>query len=145
MPETITPRQVFERLLDGITKRELDQLPDLYAEDAVVEVLFAIPKPLRLEGRETLRAHFRNAVDLPLEMRADNVVIHETADPEVIVAEYDYDGRITTTGRTFHMANAIVLRVRDGKIVSSRDYHNHLVIAEALGNLPELVSALSAE
>ncbi|GAA1907448.1 hypothetical protein GCM10009753_42850 [Streptantibioticus ferralitis] len=145
MPQTMTPRQVFERLPDGITKREPDQLPDLYAEDAVVEVLFAIPKPLRLVGRETLRTHFGGAVDRPWELRAQNVVIHETADPEVIVAEYDYKGRITTTGRSFRGANVIVLRVRDGKIVSSRDYHNHLVLAEALGNLPEVVSALSAE
>jgi uncharacterized protein len=47
----------------------------------------------------------------------------------------------TTTSRSFQVANIVVWRVRDGQIVSSRDYHNHLVLAAAAGRLPQLVSA----
>jgi ketosteroid isomerase-like protein len=72
------------------------------------------------------------------------VVVHETTDPEVIVAEFDYDGRITTTGRTFTIRNIFVLRVRDGLIVESRDYANHLVLADALGRLPAMMAEMSA-
>jgi len=52
-------------------------------------------------------------------------VLHETRDPEVVIVEYDYDGLVTTTGRSFQVSNIQVSRVRDGQIVISRDYHNH--------------------
>jgi ketosteroid isomerase-like protein len=129
---TPTPREVFERLLRGITEGSLDTLGDLYAEDAAVELPFARPAPLRLEGREQLRARFEGAGEIPLEFEARNVVVHETTDPEVIVAEFDYVGRAKTTGRPFQAANIQVLRVRDGKIVASRDFHDHQAFAEAL-------------
>lgn len=59
-------------------------------------------------------------------------MLHETRDPEVVIAEYDYDGRVTTTGRSFQVPNIQVSRVRDGQIVASRDYHNHPVLADAV-------------
>jgi ketosteroid isomerase-like protein len=59
-------------------------------------------------------------------------VVHETKDPEVVIAEYDYDGLVTTTGRSFQVANIQVSRIREGQIVASRDYHNHPVLADAV-------------
>jgi ketosteroid isomerase-like protein len=137
-----SPRQVFDLLLQGVTGRKWDDLPDLYAEDTVVEHPLAIPAPTRLEGREAIRRHFDSARGIPLELRGSNVVIHEAADPEVIVAEFDYEGRVTTTGRTFTIHNIFVIRVRDGLIVESRDYVNHFALAEAMGRLPQIVAAL---
>ena len=130
---TATPRQVFERLLRGITEGSLNGLGDLYAENAAVELPFARPAPQRIEGREQLRARFEGAHEIPLEFEARNVVVHETTDPEVIVAEFDYVGHAKTTGRPFQAANIQVLRVRDGKIVASRDFHDHQAFADALG------------
>ncbi|MFG3227212.1 nuclear transport factor 2 family protein [Kitasatospora sp. NPDC048194] len=72
----------------------------------------------------------------PLELRARNVVVRETDDPEVIVAEYDYRVLNRGTGRTVEAANIQVLRVRDGLIVHSRDYHDHLALAVAADGLP---------
>src|SRR5215212_7637262 len=101
MPQVASPREVFARLLDGVTSRTFADLHLLYAEDAIVEHPFAASAARRLEGREALRKHFAAGATMPLEMRASNVVIHDTADPEVIVAEFDYHGRVTSTGRTF--------------------------------------------
>jgi len=39
-------------------------------------------------------------------------VVHDTADPEVIVGEFDYHGQVATTGRAFRVANVQVLRIR---------------------------------
>ena len=50
-----TPRQVFERLLAGVTGRRWDELPSLYAEDTVVDHPLAIPAPTRINGREGIR------------------------------------------------------------------------------------------
>ena len=129
----IPPRAVFERLLQGISDGAWSELADLYADQAVVEMPFAPGGPTRLEGREAIRAHFAAAAGGPLKLRAGNVVVHDTADPEVIIGEFDYHGLVTTTGRAFQVANVQVLRIRDGQILSSRDYHDHLAIAAAVG------------
>ena len=131
MPTSASPRQVFDRLLEGVTGRRWDDLPALYAEDTVVEHPFDLSgRSRRIEGREGIRAHFATAADLPIEMTARDVVVHETADPEVVVAEFAYDVRVTTTGRRFTAPCIFVLRVRDGEIVASRDYANHVLFSD---------------
>jgi ketosteroid isomerase-like protein len=52
---------------------------------------------------------------------------------------------VTTTGRAFQVSNIQVSRVRNGQIVASRDYHNHLVLAEVTGHLPALLTALASK
>jgi ketosteroid isomerase-like protein len=136
-----SPRTVFERLSQGIAAGRWHELADLYADDAVVDQPFGAPAPAHIEGRETLRARFAGAADLGLTLVAKNVVVHETADPEVIVVEFDYD--ITGPEGTLTAANIQVLRVRDGLIVASRDYHDHLAIARASGQVPALLAALA--
>ncbi|TYB41928.1 nuclear transport factor 2 family protein [Actinomadura chibensis] len=131
MSEFATPRAVFQRIIDGVTARRPEGLPELYAEDTVVVHPFAEP-PSRLEGREALRRHFAQLETLPIEMEARNVVVHQTADPEVIIAEFEYEGRNTDTGRPFVIPNIFVMRVRDGRIVESRDYAHHRAFQEAM-------------
>jgi ketosteroid isomerase-like protein len=138
-----SPRSVFESLLQGISDGNWNDLADLYAEDAVVELPFTPSSPTRLEGREAVRGHFAAAARLPLRIQASNVVVHDTGDPELIIAEFDYNGQVTTTGHSFRAANIQVLRVRNGEIASSRDYHNHLAIAAALGQLHGLLASLT--
>lgn len=144
MSAAATPHQAFEALIGHISAGRWEQIADLYAEDTVVEIPFALPAPARIEGREQLRAHFATATDAGVEMEARNVRVHRTADPEVIVAEFDYHGRVSSTGRSFDVANVQILTVRDGLIAASRDFHNHPVIALATGQLPALVAALEA-
>jgi ketosteroid isomerase-like protein len=137
-----SPREVFERHRRAITARAWSELAALYAADVVVDLPFNLPEPLRLQGREQLHARFLGGAKLPLEMEMHNLVVHETLDPEVIVAEFDYHGRMTDgSGREFDAANVIVMRVRNGLIVSSRDYHNHAVLAQFLGDVAELTTA----
>ncbi|MEV7418968.1 nuclear transport factor 2 family protein [Streptomyces sp. NPDC089919] len=140
-----SPREVFLRLLDGIAAGDYASLAALYAEDAVVESVFAPVGPRRFEGRATLAARFAEvAAHSPLDLTPANLVLRETSDPEVIVAEFDYHAHHRGTGVDFEVSNVQVLRVRGGLIRHSRDYHDHLALAVAGGNLPELVAALSA-
>lgn len=127
----MTPSEVFHRLSAGISSDEWSTLHELYAPDVVVEMPFALPEPVRIEGRDEVRRHFARNGQAGISLHAAGVRVHETADPEVVIAEFDYDGR-TTAGRTFRVSNIQVLRVRDGLIVESRDYHNHAVLAEVL-------------
>jgi ketosteroid isomerase-like protein len=123
---------VVERLLAGMAEGPSGALAELYAEDAVVELPFAGPTGLRLEGRAALRAHFERARDLTLRLVPVRVRLHETKDESIIVAEYDYEGEVTTTGAKFVVANVQIVTVRDGLIVASRDLHDHAAIAAAL-------------
>ena len=126
------PIDVVTALIDGVTGRRWDELPDLYAQDAYVVHPMQPPVPEPIVGREGIRRHFARAAQLPLRMQARNVLVHRTADPEVVIAEFDYVGRVTTTGRSFDVRNIFVVRVRDGQIVESRDYANHAALAAAM-------------
>jgi len=128
MNQPSTPRAVFERLLQGISDGAWSEIADLYAEDAVVDIPFATP-PVHIEGRAEIHRHFLRGADLPLTLTARNVVVHETTDPEVVIAEFDYEIQGVRAARS---ANVQVLRVRDGKIVATRDYHDHAAIAGSL-------------
>jgi ketosteroid isomerase-like protein len=143
MSDPTSPRAVFERLSRGISEGRWHDLADLYAEDAVVDQPFMSTAAGHIEGRETIRAHFAGAATMGLKLVAHDIVVHETTDPEVIVAEFDYD--ITGEDGTVTAANIQVLRVRDGLITATRDYHDYLAIARATGGVPALVAAVTGE
>jgi ketosteroid isomerase-like protein len=121
-----TPRQVAEKLVSGISEGRFEEVPKLYAEDCVVEVPYATggAAPL-LEGGAAIREHFSHADAMPFRLRARDLVVHETEDPELVVLSWDYEVTATTTGATATVANVQFLRVRDGLIVHSRDFHDH--------------------
>ena len=121
-----TPRQVAEKLVSGISQGRFEEVPKLYAEDCVVEVPYATcgTAPL-LEGGAAIREHFSHADAMPFRLRARDLVVHETEDPELVVLSWDYEVTATTTGATATVANVQFLRVRDGLIVHSRDFHDH--------------------
>ncbi|MEU3626548.1 ketosteroid isomerase [Amycolatopsis coloradensis] len=131
-----TPREVFDKLSEGITAGRWEDLFALYAEDAVVENPQRPPVPTRFEGRETLRKNFGGGMNVRMS-RAD-VLIHGTTDPEVIIAEYRNVGETLDTGKAFDIANIQLLRVRDGLIAHSRDYHDYLRLIAARDGLEEL-------
>jgi uncharacterized protein len=138
MPGSASPQNVLERLIQGISGQRWHELHELYAEEAVVEYPFALPAgPARLAGRPAIRRYFAVVARLPLELKAHHIVIHQCTDPQVAVAEYDYDALITSTGRSFQVSNIQVSRIRDGQIVTSRDYHNHPALAEAIAESAE--------
>jgi ketosteroid isomerase-like protein len=59
----------------------------------------------------------------------DPVVVHQTLDPEVIVAELTLRGVLQGRGDAYRMSYVHVYRVRDGRILSLRDYWNPLALA----------------
>jgi ketosteroid isomerase-like protein len=108
----------------------------------VVDQPFMAPRRSHIVGREEIRGHFTGAAAAPFELRPHNVVVHTTGDPEVVIAEFDYDVRNTATGRQSTVANVQVLRVRGGQIVATRDYHDHLRLAATAASAGKLGAAL---
>jgi ketosteroid isomerase-like protein len=126
-----TPREVAEKLVTGISAGHFDEVSKLYAEDCVIEVPYAFgAAPGRIEGGNSVREHFGRAGQVPFVLRARDLVVHETTDPELVVSEWDYEVTAKATGRTATVANVQLLRVRDGLIVHSKDFHDHRALAE---------------
>jgi ketosteroid isomerase-like protein len=131
---TRSPREVFLALAHGVAEGRWDELPELYAEHTDVVHPFDPARGPALRTRDELREHFRPAAGAPpFIRRAVDITIHETTDREVIVAEFAYEGTVAGTGEPFRMPAIFVLRVRDGEIVYSRDYVDHLTAAHIRG------------
>ncbi|WP_141579130.1 nuclear transport factor 2 family protein [Actinomadura sp. WMMA1423] len=148
MPEPLTPREVFLKLVHGVCEERGEEIIDLYAERTHVEHPFHPLAAPPLRSREELRAHFGfsappgTCTGYTLRRRPIGITVHETADPEVIVAEFRYEGTVVETGEPFGYPAVFVMRVRDGKIVESRDYLDHLGSARARGQLGDVLDAV---
>ena len=143
MAQPRSPREVFLALVNGVAEGRWEELPGLYAEQTDVVHPFDPLRQPALRTRDELRGHFTSAGTGPgLARRVANVTIHQTTDPEVIVAEFQYQGT-TNAGEPYALPAIFVMRVRNGEIVSSRDYHDHLASARVRGQLGELFAAIT--
>jgi uncharacterized protein len=143
MAQPLSPAEVFLALVNGVAEGRWQELPDLYAEQTDVVHPFDPLRQPALRTRDELRKHFTPAGAAPrVARRVANVTIHQTTDPEVVVAEFEYQGTAAATGEPFALPGIFVLRVRNGEIVSSRDYFDHLTAARVRGQLAELVAGV---
>jgi ketosteroid isomerase-like protein len=141
----MTPEEVFRTLVHGVAAQDYESLPALYAEQTDVRHPMNPYGDHPLLTRDALREHFGlNAprVAGTIRFEAANLRVHQTADPEVIVGEFEYAGTVNETGEPFTVPCVFVLRVRDGLIVESRDYIDHLAMARARGAVEPLIERL---
>jgi ketosteroid isomerase-like protein len=144
--QVMGPREVFARMRQQWLGNAVSPMGSLLADDAVVETPFAPPgRPRRFEGRKEFLG-FAQAGRAGLPVRFEEgreIAVHDTADPEVIVVEYEVAGTVTTTGRRAAAPFIGVLRVRDGQVAGWREYQDAIAIAHALGQLPALLASVS--
>lgn len=130
-----SPRRVFGRGQERLRELDASGFADLFAADGVMEYPFApAGTPRRLEGREAVREYLTAGVEgLRRSGRRiggpSRVVVHETLDPEVIVAELLQEDEDGATGQRRGVPMVQVVRVRDGEIVSFRDYIDYAALA----------------
>ncbi len=136
---TRSPREVLRLFHAAMTAKSADALADLYAPDATHEFPFFTPnQPARLEGREKIRDVYRRAwSDHPLDIeRIEDVFVHEGEDREIVVGQWKARAIVRASGRAVEITGLLVLRVRSGLIVHTRDFMDALGIATALGREP---------
>jgi uncharacterized protein len=134
----MTPTEVFHRMHELVRAYDIRSV-DCYAADGVLELPFAPPgMAKRLVGRDAIRALLAPRYEV---MRATgrriagyrSLVVHETRDPEVIVAEFEVDGVPRgASSELLTLAFIQVFRVVDGEIALQRDYFDSYVMAERL-------------
>jgi ketosteroid isomerase-like protein len=118
---------------------------DLFAADGVLEYPFAAAgQPSRLEGRQAIRDYFSAGLPSRSLFAQDGVTttVHDTADPEVVVAQIEHHGTSRLTGQPYRLRAIGVIRVRDGEIVEYQDYMDAIALARALNRTDLLVSSL---
>jgi ketosteroid isomerase-like protein len=121
---TRSARETVEVFLRTVVEGSREELADLYAPDVRIVNVWAPGGPSATEGREVLRARMAGTAKLWSFESLDDVVVHETGDPQVVIAEYRVNGRITASGRDFSLGFVSVLRIVDGLIAHARDYSN---------------------
>ena len=142
------PRELLAAFHQAMVDMSADDLAGLHAEDAVYEFPLLTPgRPERYTSREEIRRGFGAAwAAAPVHVeRITDVVVHETADPGVIIAEQRAAARITETGRPFSLPFLLVMRVRGGLIVHVRDYADALRGALETGRLTAVADSLARD
>ena len=141
----MTPEEVFHKLVHGVASRDFDVLPELYAEQTDVRHPMNPYGDHPLLTRDALREHFGvqgpRVMDV-VRFQPENIRVHQTTDPEVIVAEFEYVGTVLATGEPYRTPCIFVLRVRDGLIIESRDYIDHVANIKARGQVEDFVACL---
>lgn len=143
-----SPREVAELVRRMVEGAEGIVFADLFAADGVLEYPFHVPgMPLTLVGREAIREFFAARAELRglFDLAEVTSVVHETADPEVVVVEIEHHGHSHVTDAPYRMRALGILRVRAGEIVYYRDYLNPLSLAELTGRIPQLITALGGD
>lgn len=121
------PRDLLDAFHCAMLALSADDLADLHAPDAVYEFPLLTPgRPARYQGREEIRAGFRDvwaAASTGLRVtEIRNVIVHETADPEVLVVEHVAAATLIASDERILAPSLIVMRARNGLLRHVRDY-----------------------
>lgn len=130
-----TPQEIFGRYIRaGALSHDADALAELFTEDGVLEAPL-VPDghhyPARLTGRDAIRsgmaAYYERAANARDRIAGGTVdpaksryVLHDTADPDVFIAEIDT--ALDVAGESVTMSLVQIFRIRDGQIALLRDY-----------------------
>jgi ketosteroid isomerase-like protein len=129
-------QEIVEQILQAGLEQDIDTFVGLMAPEGYIEWPYRPPGvPARLQGRTEIRAHLTAANGFIAFDEYRNVVVHKTTDPEVIIVEYEANATVVTTGAPFQQVVIAVFRVRNGQILSYRDYINPLPLIEALASI----------
>jgi uncharacterized protein (TIGR02246 family) len=134
-----TPADVLARRRQLMLNGDADGFADLFAPDAVMEFCFHGPPgtpAVRLEGREAIREYSRRFTDSPMRIEDFEVTeLHQTQDPEVVIAEVRAKATLTTTGRSITATSIQVLRIQEGHIAAFRDFADPRIFEYLAGEL----------
>jgi hypothetical protein len=127
--KALSPRDVVEATHRAVLDGDADGFARRFAEDAVLEFPFSVEVslPARIEGRDAIRGaaatlgqrFHREGRRL---RRFEKPVVHETTDPELLVLEFEAVGDTDAENAPSRLPDIQLWRVRDGHVLSMRDY-----------------------
>ena len=138
-------RELYTLFAEALAAMDADRYADLFVPDGTLELPFRRPGiPAQWRGREEIRAAAKQGwAAAPLRLHeVRTTAVHDTTDPDVLVAEHDLIGESTTSGLPFALRSLVVLAARAGRIEVLREYLDVVAVARATDRLPELSAGL---
>jgi ketosteroid isomerase-like protein len=126
-------RDLLRRAFAAIGAADVDALADLYADDYVLELPYAKPQPVRVEGRGAVQDYLRRAFQV-FRFELTITGVHELVGGDLI-AEYTSEGTVVPTGRRYANSYVGLWRFAGGRVRSTREWYDPLVAAEATADL----------
>lgn len=111
----------------------VDELVDMFADDAVMELPFAPGRMARAhEGKAAIAAFQQFAKDSFSAFSMSVDAIHETADPHLVIAEHRSTAVVAENGRPYcnHYVTFLTFD-DDGRIVRWREFYDAGVVVRA--------------
>jgi uncharacterized protein len=136
--DEMTGRNENEKTVLGfyqtLMKRDMAAFADLWADDAVQEMPFAVGvaglEPA-WRGKKAILTRYNKSIP----GRRDHVFhidrLHQTIDPDVIIVEARGKSTISENGRVYDQRYVFIFRLRDGKIVLNREHFNPIIFQKA--------------
>lgn len=110
----------------------------VYADDIVVDLPYA---PQHHTGKLDGKAHvlrFLTNIGVYFEgVEVGEPTIYETADPNVIIAEYPGSSTCKDTGLPYRQNYVAFVTVKEGKIAHIREYYNPIKVLVSTGEIEE--------
>lgn len=127
----------FARMLRGalgdLLAPDAASFTEMFDENGVMEFPFAPSQGItRIEGRPALVDYLSGLGQMVDIDSMSTPVVHRTADPAVVILEFDSIARSVVTGGTYQQSYISVIRVAGGHIVHYRDYWNPLVVQQLM-------------
>jgi ketosteroid isomerase-like protein len=126
--------EVVRKVFDAFATGDVAALDDLYTEDYVLELPYAKPEPVRVEGRANVQAYlagafqvFRFALSI-----SDHWKLEGT---DALVAEYTSEGTVLPTGARYANTYVGIWRFRDGRVSHTKEWYDPVVSAQAIEGL----------
>ena len=136
----MNPRELVEHALELLLAKDMAAFAGLWAEDGILEFPFAAAGyPPRLDGRAAVADYLRGYPDVLDVREIPAKMLHQTDDPDVVIAEFEAAGIVVATGQPYTMRYIAVITVRDGEIARYRDYWSPLAATEAMGGAEHLL------
>ncbi|QMS86248.1 nuclear transport factor 2 family protein (plasmid) [Nostoc edaphicum CCNP1411] len=131
--------RVISDFLDLLEAMNIEKWINLWAEEGVHNMPYAPAGfPNRLEGKETIFRHFSTLPKAMKRMAFIDRKIYPTLNPNLAIAEYYGETEIADTGRSYNNHYCGLFELRDGRLISVKEYFNPLVFKESFGdNTPQ--------
>jgi len=119
-------REAWDHLVSHQVTRDIDGWLACFAADGIMEWPFRLKGvAARLEGREAIRAAVAPVWERATKANRrisghENVVFHQTTDPEIAIVEFDIVGE--TARGPFRQTVVYLLRVRSGRVLLLREF-----------------------
>jgi ketosteroid isomerase-like protein len=129
----MTNAERVRAILELADEMRVDDLIERFADDAVMELPYAPGRmEKRYDGKDAILAFQRFARDSFSSFAMTIDAIHETGDPNVVIAEHHSDGVVAENGRPYRNRYVTVFTFADDGLVTGwREYYDAGVVVKA--------------